>query len=393
MKIAVISRVFSRAGGGAESYSVNLVAQLVKNHEVHVFSQQSDHPVEGAFYHRVFCLRPRPRWINQLLFALATWKMTRQGFDVIHSHENTWHGQIQTVHVRPTRFNLLHGQHGLRAWMRWLKIMLSPRLLTYLWLEGARFKVEQGRHVVATSSGLLGLCELAYPQSKSVLSVITPGGVLPVKPISMQGARSSLGLSDNPPMLLFVANDYCRKGLDALLQALVLMPKTVELLVAGGLEQAPKYRQMADRLGLSARVHFVGSLNEMSAAYRAANCLVHPTLEDSFAMVVLEAMAHELPVVVSGPRHCGIAEHLTDGEQAVLLSDPRDAQALATRVIHVLQQDTLSAKLKQHGLEFAKQHSWEQAALKYVALYESVREKASKSFGQTIPPAGTFHDK
>jgi UDP-glucose:(heptosyl)LPS alpha-1,3-glucosyltransferase len=370
MRIAVISRVFSKSGGGAESYSVALVQQLAQRHDIHVFAQESNRPVSGVTYHRIFCLSRKPRWVNLLLYAVATWWRTRSGFDVVHSHENTWHGQIQTIHVRPLRYNLLHKRTGIRRLLRWLKVALSPRLITYVFLEGARFKPAPGRHVVATSDTLKQECEQIYPASQLQLSVVTPGTYLQQDTVTRSMARRQLGLPADAPLLLFVANDYARKGLDALLQALAQLPADVQLAVAGNPAPIPRYRQKADQLGLQGRVHFLGSLNDLSLAYRAADCLAHPTLEDSFAMVVLEAMAHGLPVVVSGPAHCGISRQLQDGVQALLLQDPRDSGQLARLIAQILHQPDLADQLRRQALAFAQRHSWESAALQYETLYQ-----------------------
>lgn len=377
MRIAVISRVFAKSGGGAESYSVALVQQLAARHEIHVFAQESNQPVPGVNYHRVFCLSRKPRWINQLLFAVATWWRTRTGFDVVHSHENTWHGQIQTIHVRPTRYNLFHGRRGVRLWLRWVKVLLSPRLITYVGLEGARFRPAPARRVVATSDTLKDECELAYPASRPWLSVVTPGTHLPQGTTTRAEARHQLGLPLEAPLLLFVANDYARKGLDTLLQALAKLPSEAHLAVAGNPASIPRYRQLAVQLGLLKRVHFLGSRNDLSPVYLAVDGLVHPTLEDSFAMVVLEAMAYGLPVVVSGPAHCGISRQLQDGVQALLLRDPRDADGLAGQINSLLTNPVLARQLGRQALAFAQAHSWESAALQYEHLYQQVASSAS----------------
>lgn len=370
MRIAVINRVFSRAAGGAESYAVAVAEQLAARHEVHVFAQESNQPLAGVTYHRVFCLSRKPRWINQLLFAVASWWATRRGYDVVHSHENTWHGQVQTVHVRPTRYNLFHDFRDGRLALRWLKVMLSPRLLTYVRLEAARFAPGPGRSVVATSVALAQECATAYPDSRDFLSVITPGTQLPQDGLSPAEARARLGLPVQVPLLLFVANDYKRKGLDTLLRALLELPSGVHLAVAGNPAPIPTYRQLAGQLGVEARVHFLGSQDDLGPAYRAADCLAHPTLEDSYAMVVLEALAHGLPVVVSGPDHCGISRELQDGRQALLLQDPRDTAGLAVLLGRVLGDPALQVRLREQGRAFAQAHSWESAALQYEALYQ-----------------------
>ena len=375
MRIAVINRVFSRSGGGAESYAVALVEQLAARHEIHVFAQESNEPVAGVIYHRVFCLSRRPRWINQLVFALATWLQTRRGFDVVHSHENTWHGQIQTIHVRPARHNLFFGYSGMRRFLQWVKVALSPRLLTYVLLEVARFRSRLGRKVVVTSENLRIECEQAYPDSRGLVTVILPGVNRAQQPISRAAALQQLGLQQDGKWVLFVANDYARKGLDTLLQAVMHLPSDTRLIVVGNPRFVSRYRQKAERLGLQGRVFFLGSLDGLSPAYWAADCLAHPTLEDSFAMVVLEAMAHRLPVVVSGPAHCGISRQLTHGVEALLLPDPRDSQLLAQLIGSVLDNPNLAENLRRQGLAFADLHSWERAALQYEQLYSQVASK------------------
>ena len=365
MRIAVLNRTFATTGGGAESYSVNVVRELAAKHEVHVFCQSTDEPVEGVTYHHVLHISDKPRWVNQLVFAVASWWATRRGF-VVHAHENTWHGQVHTIHVRPTRYNLFHGLQGLRLALRWLKVVTSPRLLTYLWLEGARFK--SGKTVVATSEALAQECRAAYPGVE--IQVITPGVRMPQTQLSKHEARQHLRLPQDVPLILFVANDYARKGLDTLLQALTELPD-VHLAVVGSRNPQAEFEAKAHKLGVNKRVHFLGPLKEMSPAYQAANALAHPTLEDTFAMVVLEAMAHGLPVVVSGPKYCGISEQLVHGQQALLLDDPKDASALAKHLAELLkdQADSLSVHLLlQAGKAFAAKHTWQQAASAYETL-------------------------
>lgn len=371
LRIAVLNRVFARAGGGAEGYSVALVEQLAQRHEVHVFSQKLDHQWPGVRYHRVSAPVSRPGWVNQLWFAWATARATRRGFDIVHSHENTWQGEVQTIHVRPVRHNLLGGRTGLRRALRWAKIALSPRLITYLSLEGARFCAAPGRCAVATSDGLAAEVRTAYPHAAPRLSVIPPGVEMPGPGLGRAEARALLGLPADGRLVLFVGNDYERKGLGTLLAAMAELPADVRLAVAGKERYIPQFQDAVKLLGLGDRVHFLGSLKSMDCAYRAADCLAHPTREDSFAMVVLEAMAYGLPVVVSGPAHCGISASLSDGQQALLLQDPHDAAQLTAALLRVLNDQALCAHLGAHARAFAMARSWDTVARQYEALYRS----------------------
>ena len=380
LRIAVLNRTFSPKAGGAERYSIALVEQLAATHDIHVFAQSIEHSWPGVTYHRVKMPMRRPRWINQLWFATATWWATRKrfdpglgtGFDAVHSHENTWHGEVQTVHVLPVRHNLFHDRTGWRLVLRWLKVLTSPRLLVYLGLEHFRYAVQPGRAVVVTSDSLLAIFKVTYPVAAAMTSVITPGIALPSMPASdtdRHAARQQLGLPQGQPCILFVGNDFRKKGLSALIESLRVLPEQAVLAVVGHSAQLPGFRQQVKASGLSARVFFLGALDDVGPAYRAADCLAHPTLEDTFAMVVLEAMAHGLPVVVSSAKYCGIAGLLENGVNALVLDNPRDVVALSDGLRRVLGDEALKTRLAQAARAFAEKFEWSARAAMQEKLY------------------------
>lgn len=379
LRIAVLNRVFSPTGGGAERYSIALVEQLAQHHEIHVFAQQINHQWPGVTYHVVPLPLTRPRWINQLWYATATWWATRRGFDVVHSHENTWHGQVQTVHVLPVKYTLFHGRAGWRLALRSLKVMTSLRLLAYLGLERVRFSVRRARCIVVTSSNLKRQMTITYPATAGALRVVAPGvekveGI--ATPALQRAARRILGLPELGFGIVFVANDYRRKGLKALLKALSHLPDSTWLGVVGNSSQMGEFQIQAERANVASRVHFLGALNDVGPAYVAADCLAHPTLEDTFAMVVLEAMAHGLPAVVSSEQYCGVSGLLTHEVNALVLADPHDSTALADALLCLIREPALRYRLQQAAAEFASLHQWDAIALQQEAIYFSVRNRS-----------------
>ncbi|TXT39397.1 MAG: UDP-glucose:(heptosyl)LPS alpha-1 3-glucosyltransferase [Comamonadaceae bacterium] len=375
LRIAVLNRQFSSTGGGAERYSIALVEQLAEQHEIHVFAQHIEHHWPGVTYHRVSQPLTRPRWINQLWYATATWWATRRGFDVVHSHENTWHGNVQTVHVLPIKYNLLQGLTGWRLALRWLKIVTSPRLLVYLALERSRFALRHPRAIVLASQALVPQMLQAYPASQAAFQVLTPGverveGVATATEKSQ--ARAQLGLPLAGFGILFVGNDYRKKGLSTLIQALSRLPPSCFVAVVGNPAQVPQFKAQAAAAGVAQRVHFLGSLANVAPAYQAADCLAHPTLEDTFAMVVLEAMAYGLPVLVSSAKFCGVAGLLQPGRDALVLDDPQDAQALAGAIAQIIQQPARVAALQAAGLRFAQAHLWSELARQQALIYQQL---------------------
>ena len=385
LRIAVLNRVFSSTGGGAERYSMALVEQLSAAHEIHVFAQETDHHWPGVHYHRVSAPLRKSRWMNQLWFAVTTWWATRRGFDVVHSHENTWHGNVQTVHVLPVRYNLFHGRTGWRLGARWLKVLTSPRLLAYLAMEKFRFLPRHRRRVVATSPALRAILEQTYPACSAGLAVIAPGVSLPGAGPDRLDARGSLGLPAQGRLIAFVGNDYQKKGLGTLLEALKFLPSDVAVAVVGNPSYIDRFRQKAVALGQGERVHFLGYLKDVSLLYRAADVLAHPTLEDTFAMVVLEAMAYGLPVVVSDSRYCGIAGLLTDGVNALILTSPTDATQLSDSLGRILQEPAVYHALATGACSFAARWSWAIIAGQQERMYRDIAAGAVHSARPNSP--------
>ena len=383
LRIAVLNRIFSPQGGGAERYSIALVEQLAGGHEMHVFAQDISPSLIAQWpqvrFHKVSAPLRKSRWLNQLWYATVTWWATRKGsgagFDVVHSHENTWHGQVQTVHVLPIKHNLFNGKTGWRRAATWLNVLTSPRLLAYLALERGRFAVQPNRHIVLTSPSLLAIFKSTYPACANTLSVITPGVGKVDFSFDKAAAKQALGLPAQGWMIAFVGNDYEKKGLPTLLQALKTLPEHVNLAVVGNQAQMPVYQKLANQLGLESRVRFLGAVADVSNVYQAADCLAHPTREDTFAMVVLEALSYGLPTVVSQARYCGIAGLLTDGQNALILNDPKDAAALAAMLRSILDDAALRATLSRQAVEFADGYAWEAIARQQEAMYLEIAGK------------------
>ena len=384
LRIAVLTRTFAPTAGGAERYAIALVEQLAAKHDIHVFAQSIAHQWPGVTYHHVKMPLRRPRWVNQLWFATATWWATRDrsgaaaagGFDVVHSHENTWHGDVQTVHVLPVKHNLFHGRTGWRLALRRFKVLTSPRLLVYLALEHWRYAWQPGRSVVVTSGSLLSIFKATYPASGGMATVITPGISLPdglVSKAAQLEARRQLGLPADRPCVLFIGNDFRKKGLYTLLEALRFLPDEVVLAVVGNPLQSSAFgqqiSQQISQAGLTSRVFFLGTLRDITLAYRAADCLAHPTLEDTFAMVVLEAMAYSLPVVVSSAKYCGVSALLEDEVNALVLEDPRDVVTLSESLRRVLGDEALKVKLSHAARVFAEKFEWSGIAVAQEKLY------------------------
>jgi UDP-glucose:(heptosyl)LPS alpha-1,3-glucosyltransferase len=365
IKVAILNRNFSKTGGGAESLAVSMAHSMLPECDITVVSQNFDQSPKLFKYIRVPKLPIRTRWLNQLWFSWYTKRVIAQHhFDVVHSYENITHAQIHTVSVKTVHASLK--ERGMSA----LRIALSPRLLAYLWLEKKRL-CTPGHHSVFVS-------EFVKDETLAVLphvfcsSVITPGVDIPLRPLSVAertAAREIFGLKQGVMTVGFVGHDFKKKGLDTLLKGAALLPFDVQIMVFGKTDQAARYAELVASMGVGKSCRFMGVVSDMPSAYAAMDCLAHPTTQDVFPMVVLEAMAKHVPLVTTNKPYNNMGGLLANGINAILLSSPEDIEGMARALSQIWQNKNVSARLAENGFEFAKQYSWDAAKAKYYEVY------------------------
>ena len=387
LRIAVLHRNFTQSGGGAEHYAVAMVEALAAQHEFHVFAQKIEHRVKGVSYTKIPHWFEKPRFLNQLIYATFVAWHTRRGFDIVHSHENTWCGNVQTVHVLPLSHQLFAGKPLWRRALKCLSVATSPRLLTYWLLEKFRFWPRADRYIVAVSEPLRRVMVDSLNCSAERVVTIAPGVDVPPsasEPIGKDThtktdsaktlARAALGIRADAHVLLWVGNDAQKKGLSTALAALAQLPQDYLLVVAGAANPQASWQHLLTP-ELKRRVVVLGVVKNMAQLYSAGDALVHPTLEDTFGMVVLEAMAHGLPVVVSNDNYCGVAASLTDEHNALILQNPKNALEMAQKIEHLFDAN-FYASLANNAKSWAQTQSWEVLSKQQNRLYWEIVTKS-----------------
>lgn len=195
--------------------------------------------------------------------------------------------------------------------------------------------------------------------------------------------RARLGL-EGKKLLLTVGNVTERKGQDIVVRAL---PAIVEsgidchYMMVGLPTLKEKLTDMAQDLGVSDRVHFLGrvDMDTLVEAYNACDVYLmtsrHSTTGDfeGYGIAAVEAALCGKPTVVS--RGCGLEEAILPGETGLLVPED-DPQATATAVIRLLQDESFHRRLGDQGRQRALQEqTWGQCALHYAQVLESIIRK------------------
>lgn len=394
MKIAIIMREY-RSGRGMEGYFRHASEELLRNgHEVHAFLHrwQGSLP-SGLHLHRVPMVR-RPALLKLLSFSLfCRQRVKSQDFDVVYGLTQTYPQDVHRMGggVQRVWFGVRYPNRPIRTVMA----AARPSLAANLWLERQILRPEHYRRVVTNSHLSRNQLLAGYTLPPERVRVIYNGvdharfhsGVR-----SRHGRqlRAALDIPDRALLLLYVSNDFRRKGLSTLIRAMAQVPQETRALVVG--KGSPRrYVRAATRLGIQDRLHFVGETGAIEAYYGAADGLVLPTQFDAFANVCLEAMACGLPVITTAAN--GAAEIVEQGEAGVVVHDPTNIESLA-QAIQVLRDTTRREEMARRALEASSKLTWKAHAEALIQLFQEVSaEKRTSHHERDALPKGSHNTR
>ena len=179
--------------------------------------------------------------------------------------------------------------------------------------------------------------------------------------------------NNNNPYILCVAGDVPTKNVATLLQAYSSLPTYIrgeyQLVLAGDVQRSKNLPPLIQQLGLEKHIVFTGIVSDerLARLYQDASVFVFPTLYEGFGLPVLEAMACACPVITSNTS--SLPEVV--GEAGILV-DPLDASAMSAAIERVLTDLDLGERLRNAGVQRAKQFCWDRTARETVELYRKV---------------------
>lgn len=183
--------------------------------------------------------------------------------------------------------------------------------------------------------------------------------------------RQSFGLGG--PTIVYAGRLGAEKNIDVLLQALARLPGGPSLAIAGHGTHETHLRDLAGRLGLGARVVFLGTLAppRLAQLFAAADLFALMSTSETQSMATLQAMACGLPVIV--PRDGPLAEFVTHATGRLVAPD--DPAAIAAAMAELLADGPLCLRMGEAGRAVACRHAVEPVTTAWEHLYQSMQPR------------------
>ena len=195
--------------------------------------------------------------------------------------------------------------------------------------------------------------------------------------LSRETAADSERSPDQPTRFIFIGQVIPRKGLHYLLAACdILRQKGVDnfevFVIGGGSEQA-KLEQTCVEKALDSHIHWIGKVpyDELGQYLLESDIFILPTLEDTWGMVVLEAMAMGKTILCS--KYAGAVEMVADGENGYRF-DPYDVDRLAELMEYLIGKPELLSGMGQKSQHIMSGHTPDKAAESLVEVISATMQ-------------------
>lgn len=250
-------------------------------------------------------------------------------------------------------------------------------------LRGLKKNIKKGAlhkttHTITVSDANYGQMLSWYPELKNRMSVIHNGidldafekELLHFTTQEKQKIRKQMYEAEpDDTVLLTIAALHPRKGLKYLLRAMkkiIEQKNNTRLIIIGVGPQKKELQKLTEKLKIQEKVNFLGQCENIPKMLKSSDLFVLPSVKEAFGLVLLEAMAAQLPIVATNVG--GIPEIIQDRKTGFLV-EPHDADALAKTILMLLKNKPLREKISFLGSHRVKQFDVERMVEKTKKIY------------------------
>jgi glycosyltransferase involved in cell wall biosynthesis len=272
---------------------------------------------------------------------------------------------VQFCHAGFRRQSIIRASRGTWLFRTHNRIAKALALAFERWC----YRAGRVRRMTAVSELVKEELEEHYQLASVPIDVI-PNGVDPDRfrhdPDMRERERERLGLSEGELAALFVGGDWQRKGLEI---AIAAVADAGWRLIVVGRGDEPAWAVKAQERG--ARVHFCGHLPDPANVFCAADAFILPSYYEGFALVVIEAAAAGLPLLVTDTTG---AASLVDRSGGVTF--PPDAGAFSAELKRLARHPDTRRQLARLAQEAAQDLAWPRIIPAYARAYGCALERA-----------------
>ena len=367
MKILMLNYEFPPLGGGASPVTYEISKNLVNlGHSVDVITMHYKglpkfEVLEGIKIYRLPCVRMKKEVSNffemftfviSTIFNLKIFRM--KDYDIIHTHFIIPTGFVAYLIKIIYCKNYIISSHGsdVKGYnpdrFKLFHILLKP--FWSLIVKNASFIITPSQH----------LKNLILQNTHGFYS----NKIIPIS----HGINSYKSQSyKKQKIILYSGRLFERKGVQYLINAFDNLASDWELRIAGD----GYYRNYLENIAKSVngKITFLGwlSKNDLIKEYKKSSIFVLPSSEESFGMVIIEAMLFGNAVVTTKNAACQEVV-----SSSGLFFNDKDSSDLRENLLNLVNNKNYLSSYQKKALERVKKFNWSEIILKYLDVYKNV---------------------
>lgn len=384
MKIAHFVSNFPQSNAneayGKSLAAYNLCKELSKiGHQVHVLTISNEkkntiNGYDGIIVHRY---KSQISYNSEGMSLDILFDSLKYDFDIVHIHSGISMtliaGYFYSVLKRKPLIITWHGD-SVRDPKSNRYVGFVPRIAAYFYRYWINLVLARANRIISVSKAYKSESQFLEKYSGKV--IVIPNGV-DIKslenPFSKDECKNKLGLKGKK-IILFLGSLYDIKGPQVLVKSIpdVIRNETdIQFVFVGGGDLA-KYESIAEELSVKEYTKFVGYVTkDKSLYYKASDIFVLPSLSECFPLVLLEAMACELPIIASEVG--GVSDLIKNGNTGVLIA-PDQPRSLAISINSLINKENskLIKKIIDNSIDVVKKYTWRDISIKTDTVYNKV---------------------
>lgn len=334
-KIKVLETIRQGKIGGGESHVLDLVAGLDKD----IFEPVVLSFTPGPMVERLKELGIKTHVVEtQKPFDFTKWEKVRkilvdEQIDIVHAH-GTRANSNTFASARKLNIPIVYTVHG------WSFHPDQNFLLRNLRIMGERYLVDKATVTICVSDNNIQDAQKVFPMKRAVvikyginLNKFNPEG-------SFEDLRGQLGIDKTTTLVGYIVRMTKQKDPLTLVRAIALIPESenVKFLFVGDGELKAPAMQLAQKLKIASRIHFIPFRQDVPNVLNAVDIYCLPSLWEGLPIGMLEAMAMRKAIITTSVD--GAREVIRNGENGVLV-EPQNVDQLAESIVQLVKSSTL----------------------------------------------------
>ena len=402
MRILMLSDVyFPRINGVSTSIQTFIQELRLLGHEITLIAPGYDFQNQTVFETDTGIIRipsrqvlfdPEDRFMSRRAIRQLLSYCHQQQYDVIHIQTPFVAHYLGIRLARELGLPCIETYHTFFEEYLYHYLPLAPkRLMRYLAKRYTTKQCNQVNKVIVPSSAMRDVLQ-TYGVRTEIR--ILPTGIpnQDYQPGNGGRFRQEFGIAPDRPVMITVGRVAFEKNISFLVEVTKRVRERIPnilFVIAGEGPMSPHLKKRVRREGLQQQIMFVGYLDratQLQDCYRAANVFVFASRTETQGLVLLEAMAQELPVVSTAVM--GTRDVLVN-QQGCLVA-PDDVIQFANMVITVLTNDSLQRQLAKTGKAYVKQWIAPRYAEKLADLYCELSESRFRCLGDSMAESASI---